>query len=160
MLRGFGSASFGCIGAIALFFLDANIIFWTFLVAYVMRFHVWAPVAVREAQLVPPVVEYSRLRLCSRRSGACYHGRANGYSNSLHQVVPFTFGIRRLFTSGVIALGLLMMISFAYRPLLLSRLVYGFAFLGATGLLSRCGFGSELSNGNWQNSELASGGLS
>jgi exopolysaccharide biosynthesis polyprenyl glycosylphosphotransferase len=117
------------------FFLDANIIFWTFLAAYALRFHLWAPGGVSEAQNVPPLVDYVKASALLTILWCVLLWRAGTYSNSLLQVVPFTFGIRRLFTSGVIALGLLMIISFSYRPLLLSRLVYCFAFLGAMGLL-------------------------
>jgi exopolysaccharide biosynthesis polyprenyl glycosylphosphotransferase len=121
--------------SVLVFILDANIIFWTFLAAYALRFHLWAAGGFAEAQTVHPLVEYLKASALFTTLWCVLLWRANGYSNSLHQAVPFTFGIRRLFTSGVIALGLLMMISFAYRPLLLSRLVYGFAFLGATSLL-------------------------
>ncbi len=127
--------------AIALFFLDANIIFWTFLVAYVIRFHVWAPGATAETQIVPPLIEYAKASALFTMFWCVLSWHGGGYSTGLHQVVPFTFGIRRLFSSGVIALSLLMMISFAYRPLLLSRLVYCFAFAGAAFLLSALRFG-------------------
>ncbi len=104
-------------------FADFFIILGTFLTAFYFRFEldVFETLALAET---PPFIGYLKAGTILSIFWTANLWRAGGYGTRFNQLQNFSLEFRSVLFTGFISLSALMIISFMYRPLLLSRIVY------------------------------------
>ena len=102
--------------------LDGFAVAGSFMLAYFMRFH-WPALGLREVP-VPPLAPYLQGALLLAVLWVFFIHRDRGYASGFADMESLGARMRIVFTSGLYALGVLMAVSFWFRPLLLSRQVY------------------------------------
>ena len=109
---------------------DAVTVFFAFVAAYYLRFHLalivhYLPIG---AEQVPPVWPYLKISGLSAGLWVFLLAKEQCYSRGLHLASSLPNQAMSVVTTGVYTLGLMMIISFMYRYFLLSRLVYVMGF--------------------------------
>jgi exopolysaccharide biosynthesis polyprenyl glycosylphosphotransferase len=138
-----------------LFALDVLICLGSFVGSYFIRFHedFVALTIVPPFPTVPEFLPYLKAALLATSLWIFLLARERSYGNDLHFSTGFAFQVRLVLVSGFYSLVFLMVISFMFRHLLLSRIVYVMGFALACGLMILVRFsfqlvGRSLSNGS------------
>ncbi len=102
--------------------LDAVTVASVFMLAYVFRFR-WPAVGLKEVP-IPGIMPYLHGAQLLAVIWVFFIRRERGYESGFMETESLWHRMRTVFISGLYALGFLMVISFWFRPLLLSRQVY------------------------------------
>ena len=124
--------------------LDVAICAGSFIGAYYLRFH---PTGIAASFFpsfseIPPLAPYLNAALLTTAVWVFLLARERAYGTDLHFLTGFAFQARLVLVSGLYSLVLLVVISFMFRPMLLSRIVYvlGFSLACMLMLLVRFSF--------------------
>lgn len=122
---------------VLLFVLDVVICLGSFVGSYFLRFDQ----GLVDLQLVPPFLTvpeflpYLKAALLATSLWIFLLARERSYGNDLHFSTDFAFQVRLVVLSGFYSIVFLTVISFMFRHLLLSRIVYVMGFVLACGLM-------------------------
>jgi exopolysaccharide biosynthesis polyprenyl glycosylphosphotransferase len=113
--------------------LDVVASFLTFVLAYYVRFHVPLLVSVFPfpPDAKPPLEPYLNMAALTSALWVFLLSRELAYKKGLHFSRPLTHHARTVFITGLYAMMFMIVVSFAFRYFLLSRLVYGLWFVFA-----------------------------
>lgn len=129
-----------------LFVLDVLICLGAFIGSYFIRFNqdfVALPI-VPPFRIVPPFLPYLKAALLAGSLWILLLAKERSYGNDLHFSTGFAFQVRLVVVSGFYSLVFLTVISFMFRHLLLSRIVYVMGFVSACGLMILVRFSFQL----------------
>lgn len=127
-----------------LFCLDTIMCMSSFIGIYYLRFHVdfFSFPFAREFPIAPALSPYLKASALATSLWIFLLYRERSYRDDLHFVTAFTYRMRMVLVTGFYTMVFLMVISFMFRSLLLSRIVYviGFACACSLMILVRVGF--------------------
>ncbi len=119
---------------IILMMLDAAAISCSFMLAYFLRYK-WPVIATRSVP-APDIILYLHGSFLLTVFWVFLIWKEKGYESGIMGISTFLHKMRLVTVSGLFAIGLLMAISFLYKPFLISRLVYIMTSVLALGTLA------------------------